>query len=146
MKTLAFAALALMLTSVSSAGSPGGDAKHHGPPWLVVGERERADHGAERLRALLERKRDGADRAGAVTSGHQGRTRVPRWDRGPDYKLRVIEPPRGVDYKIVCIRPDPSVDYKLRILGHGGRHVCPSPLTKGGKTIIIDPKRGGRRK
>ena len=100
---------------------------------------------ADRLRTLLDRQGHANDRAWIVTTRPRVPTPVFGLDRGPDYKLRIIEPPRGVDYKIVRIRPDRSVEYKLRILGPGGRDIHPAPLPNGGKTIIIDPRRGRRR-
>jgi len=146
MKTLGLAVVALLLLVAASAESWDAEGREAGGPLSVVAERPRADQTADRLRALPAPPGEGSDLVRIVTSSRQGRHRRFGLDRGPVYKLRVIEPPQGVDCKIVCIRPDPNVDYKIRILGLGGQDVSGSPLTNRRKTIIIDPNRGGRRK
>jgi len=146
METLALAGVALLLLVAASAESWGAEGRDAGGPLSVVPERQRADQTADRPRALPAPPGEGSDLVRIVTSPRQGRHRRFGLDRGPGYKLRIVEPPQGVDCKIVCIRPNLNVDYKIRILGPGGHDVSGAPLTNRRKTIILDPNRRGRRK
>jgi hypothetical protein len=74
------------------------------------------------------------------------RFRAYRYNPGPDYKIVIIRPRQDIDYKIVRIRPDPNVDYKIRNFYRGGYEAYAVPRAEGRRTIIIDPKRGGRGK
>jgi hypothetical protein len=146
MKTLGVAGLVVLLAAVSLAASSGDDTNRTKASLPALVEQRSAGEDAERARRVpgIVQLRDGSVVIVPLPEGN-----APdglRVDRGPDYKIRVVEPSPAVDYKIVQIRPDPNVDYKLRILGPGGHDLRVAPGVAGKRTVIIVPKGSGQRR
>jgi hypothetical protein len=148
MKTVGLLLSAALLAALSSAGTQHDAAKDADGPLPPLSSVCQGDEVLERLPPVLDGKPLGGNGVTAVPPAYAARAlaRAYRYDRGPDYKMRIIRPSRDIDYKIVRIRPNPHVDYKIRNFYPGGYDASAVPRAEGRRAIIIDPKRGGRGK
>ena len=135
-----------LLAAVSWAGTQRGAAKHADAAPAPLSSLCQADEMLERLPPVLKGTPLGGNGVIMAPREQAPWARTYGYDRGPDYKLRIIRPSREIDYKIVRIRPDPNVDYQIRNFHPGGCDAYLVPRADGRRAIIIDPKRGGRGK
>lgn len=145
MKTVGLLVSATLLAALSSAGTQHDAAKDADGPLPPLTSVCQGDEMLERLPPVLNGKPLGDNGVTAVPPAYavQALARAYRYDRGPDYKMRIIRPSRDIDHKIVRIRPNPHVDYKIRTVYPAGYEPYAVPRAAG-RRFIIDPKLGGR--
>ena len=146
MKTVGLLLSATLLAAVSSACTESDAAKDADGPLPPLTSVWKGNQMPERLPPVLNGTPLGDHGVIMAPRAHAPRARAYRYDRGPDYKLRIIRPSQGIDYKIVRIRPDPNVDYKIRTVYPAGYEPYAVPRADGRRAIIVDPKPGGRGK
>ena len=146
MKAVGLLLSVALLAAVSWAGTQRDAAKHADAAPAPLSSLCKGDEMLERLPPVLNGKPLGGNGVIMAPGEQAPWARSDRYGRGPDYKIRIIRPRREIDCKIVCVRPDPNVDYKIRNFHPGGCDGYLLPRADGPRTIIIDPKRGGRSK